>query len=110
MEQDRQQGIGKTCGQGICQRGGHGHGHQQRGQRSGHGAFQTVGHQRDGGRTVVSNEVDHVVYRGLTMAEAAKLVNPNLKRSTILSSKLFAKKNGKWRMYTITFTVNCNVL
>jgi len=35
MEQDRQQGIGKTCGQGICQRGGHGH--QQRGQRGGHG-------------------------------------------------------------------------
>ena len=66
------------------------HVHQQRSQRGGHGAHQRVGHQREGGRTVVSNEVraiivDHVVNRGLTMAEAARLVDPNLKRSTVNS-------------------------
>ncbi|XP_039670870.1 uncharacterized protein LOC120567855 [Perca fluviatilis] len=76
MDQDRQQGIGRARGRGICQRGGH-------------GAHQRVGHRRGGGRTV-SNEVraivvDHVVNRGLTMAEAARLVEPNLKRSTVNS-------------------------
>ncbi|XP_039655489.1 uncharacterized protein LOC120558522 [Perca fluviatilis] len=77
MDQDRQQGIGRARGRGIHQRGGH-------------GAHQRVGHRRGGGRTVVSNEVraivvDHVVNRGLTMAEAARLVEPNLKRSTVNS-------------------------
>lgn len=77
MDQDRQQGIGRARGRGIRQRGGH-------------GAHQRVGHRRGGGRTVVSNEVraivvDHVVNRGLTMAEAARLVEPNLKRSTVNS-------------------------
>lgn len=46
------------------------------------------GRQREGGRTVVSNEVravivDHVVSQGFAMAEAARLVGPNLKRSTV---------------------------
>ena len=77
MDQDRQQGIGRARGRRIRQRGGH-------------GAHQRVGHRRGGGRTVVSNEVraivvDHVVNRGLTMAEAARLVEPNLKRSTVNS-------------------------
>ena len=66
-----------------------GHWHQQRGQRGGHGAHQRVG-SKGGGKTVVSIEVqaiiiDHVVNRGLTMAEAARLVDPNLKRSTVNS-------------------------
>jgi hypothetical protein len=50
-----------------------------RGQRGGHRLRQRGGHQKKGGRwqgTVVSKEVlpivvDHVVKRGLTMAEAA---------------------------------------
>ncbi|KAL3973530.1 NF-kappa-B inhibitor-like protein 2 [Sarotherodon galilaeus] len=41
-------------------------------------------------RTIISNEVraiivDHVVNRGFTMAEAARLVQPNLQRSTVSS-------------------------
>ncbi len=111
MEQDRQQGIGRARGQGIRQRGGHGHqqrgqrggqGHQQRGQRGGHGARQRVGHQREGGRTVVSNEVraiivDYVVKRGLT-TEAARLVDPNLKRSTVNSIiRTFRQENIKYK-------------
>ncbi|XP_019219490.1 uncharacterized protein LOC109203901 isoform X2 [Oreochromis niloticus] len=49
-------------------------------------------HRRGGGaqRTIISNEVraiivDHVVNRGFTMAEAARLVQPNLQRSTVSS-------------------------
>ncbi len=75
---------GQRGGHGHQQRGQRGgHGHQKRGQRGGYGGCQRVGHQRERGRTVVSNEVraiiiDHVVNRGLTMAEAARLVDPNL--------------------------------
>ncbi|XP_025753599.1 uncharacterized protein LOC109204711 isoform X2 [Oreochromis niloticus] len=49
-------------------------------------------HRRGGGaqRTIISNEVraiivDHVVNRGFTMSEAARLVQPNLQRSTVSS-------------------------
>jgi len=49
-----------------------------------------VVHQTEGGRTVVSNKVwaiivDHVVNWIHTMAEAARLVDPNLKSSTVNS-------------------------
>ena len=94
MEQNRQQGRRRNQrarGQGTHQRGGHEP--HQRGQRSGHGPRQRGGYQREGGRrqgTVVSNEVraivvDHVVNRGLTMAEVDRLVHPNLRRSTVNS-------------------------
>ncbi|XP_039463012.1 uncharacterized protein LOC120436306 [Oreochromis aureus] len=77
MEQDRLVGRGnlhRRGGGAPRQRGGH----RQRG--------------RGGGaqRTIISNEVraiivDHVVNRGFTMAEAARLVQPNLQRSTVSS-------------------------
>jgi len=70
--------------------------------------LQRVGHQREGSRTVVSNEIgaiiiDHVVNRG-PMAEAARLVDPNLKRSTvnsIIQTKGLAKKTGKYGGYIL---------
>ncbi|XP_039475810.1 uncharacterized protein LOC120442730 [Oreochromis aureus] len=93
MEQDRLVGRGnlhRRGGGAPRQRGGH----RQRG-RGGGAPRQRGGHRqrgRGGGaqRTIISNEVraiivDHVVNRGFTMAEAARLVQPNLQRSTVSS-------------------------
>ncbi|XP_039468154.1 translation initiation factor IF-2-like [Oreochromis aureus] len=89
----RQRGGHRQRGRGggaPRQRGGH----RQRG-RGGGAPRQRGGHRqrgRGGGaqRTIISNEVraiivDHVVNRGFTMAEAARLVQPNLQRSTVSS-------------------------
>ncbi|XP_039907039.1 uncharacterized protein LOC120745897 [Simochromis diagramma] len=75
MEQDRLVGRGN-----LHRRGGGAP--RQRG-----GLQRNVGRRQ---RTIISNEVraitvDHVVNRGLTMAEAARLVQPNLQRSTVSS-------------------------
>ncbi|XP_019210674.1 uncharacterized protein LOC109199799 isoform X3 [Oreochromis niloticus] len=91
MEQDRLVGRGnlhRRGGGAPRQRGGH----RQRG-RGGGAPRQRGGLQRNVGRrqrTIISNEVraiivDHVVNRGFTMAEAARLVQPNLQRSTVSS-------------------------
>ncbi|XP_019210673.1 uncharacterized protein LOC109199799 isoform X1 [Oreochromis niloticus] len=107
MEQDRLVGRGnlhRRGGGAPRQRGGHRQrgrgggaprqrgGHRQRG-RGGGAPRQRGGLQRNVGRrqrTIISNEVraiivDHVVNRGFTMAEAARLVQPNLQRSTVSS-------------------------
>ncbi|XP_025755098.1 uncharacterized protein LOC109194839 [Oreochromis niloticus] len=107
MEQDRLVGRGnlhRRGGGAPRQRGGHRQrergggaprqrgGHRQRGRGSG-APRQRGGLQRNVGRrqrTIISNEVraivvDHVVNRGFTMAEAARLVQPNLQRSTVSS-------------------------
>ncbi|XP_039469879.1 uncharacterized protein LOC120440746 [Oreochromis aureus] len=75
MEQDRLVGRGN-----LHRRGGGAP--RQRG-----GLQRNVGRRQ---RTIISNEVraiivDHVVNRGFTMAEAARLVQPNLQRSTVSS-------------------------
>ncbi|XP_019203385.1 uncharacterized protein LOC109195588 [Oreochromis niloticus] len=91
MEQDRLVGRGnlhRRGGGAPRQRGGH----RQR-ERGGGAPRQRGGLQRNVGRrqrTIISNDVraiivDHVVNRGFTMAEAARLVQPNLQRSTVSS-------------------------
>ena len=95
MEQDRQQR------RGINQRA--------RGQRDrrGMGSVKEVGiREREG--TVVSNEVqgivvDHVVNRSLIMAEAARFVHPNLKRSTVNSIMRTFRQQNVCRIYTMLY-------
>lgn len=74
-------------GQAPLLRGGRGprlRGVGERGRGQGHGPRQRQQQQR------VSNEiraivVDHVVNHGMTMTEAATMIQPNLRRSTVAS-------------------------
>ena len=113
MEQDRQQERGRNQRaqeQRAHQRGQRGgHGPHQRGQIGGHRA---PSNKKEVGmgpvkevdireREADSREllclmivVDHVVNRRLTMAETARLVQPNLKRSTVNSiMRTFRQEN-----------------
>ena len=74
-------------GQAPLQRGGRGphlRGMGERGRGQGHGPRQRQRQHR------VSNEiraivVDHVINHGMTMTEAATMIQPNLRRSTVAS-------------------------
>ena len=74
-------------GEAPLLRGGHGprlRGVGERGRGQGHGPRQRQQQQR------VSNEirvmvVDHVINHGMTMIEAARMIQPNLRRSTVAS-------------------------
>ncbi len=81
--------VGQRNGRGQAPllRGGHGprlRGVGERGRGQGHGPRQRQQQHR------VSNEiraivVDHVINHGMTMTEAATMIQPNLRRSTVAS-------------------------
>lgn len=90
MEQDRLVGRGN-----LHRRGGGAP--RQRG-----GLQRNVGRRQ---RTIISNEVraiivDHVVNRGFTMAEAARLVQPNLQRSTVSSIIQTFRQENRYVCYS----------